>query len=233
MSNSPSFLPLLLVLGACGSQEQPRPSAVQPTALAPDQAQALRASPPAESDLPPLDSGTWPLACGATLELEPAGGLRLVEPEGTRPLGGQAVGLPALSADHSRLAFAHAPKLRPETVVSVLSCDGDRWGEPRTLAEGPGSPDRVAISPDGAWVAWFSGASGVASLWAAPFDASPGDAHQYTNASIDKALGSPGTAPPGFVPPPHQGPPTLEPLEGDRYRVSWSSPDGEQGVVLP
>jgi hypothetical protein len=225
-----SLLPLLL-LGACTVTEQPREQPLSASemaaALAGTQPQTL----PPETDLPPQAAGSWSLACGAALELEPGGALQILEPAGLRALGGQAVGEPALSDDHRRVAWSHAPQARPETVVSVMSCDGDRWGEPRTLVEGPGSPDRVAISPDGAWVVWVSGASGVASLWAAPFEG--GDAAQLTNTGVDRASAAPGSPPPGFVPVPHRGPPVIEALPEGGHRATWQAPEGLHSVGLP
>ncbi len=233
MNHRPAtVLPALFLCVACGSPEPtPVPAELQPTALSAEQAQALRQAPPPESDLPPMAAGSWSLACGAALELEPSGPLQLLEPAGLRPLGGQAVGEPALDTAHRRVAWSQAPKARPDTVVSVVACEGDRWGEPRTLVGGPGSPDRVAISPDGAWVVWVSGASGVASLWAAPFDG--GDARQLSNRGVAREAASPGAPPAGFVAPPHQGPPVIEPGQAGGYRVSWQAPDGEHSVELP
>jgi len=112
-----------------------------------------------------------------------------------------------------------------------MACEGDRWGEPRTLVQGHGSPDRVAISPDGAWVAWVSGASGVAALWAAP--STGGDPVQLTSVGADRKTASPGEPPAGFVAVPHQGPPIIEHADGGGYRVQWQAPDGEHSVELP
>jgi hypothetical protein len=228
MPNMEARLPLLaLLLCACSEP----PVSAEPVAGSPAGVQALREAPPAESDLPPMKQGSWSLACGAALELEPGGPLQLLEREGLRALGGQAVGTPAISADRARLAWSQAPQARPETVVSALSCEGGRWGEPRSLVEGPGAPDRVAISPDGAWVVWVSGASGVASLWAAPF--AGGEAQQLTNLGVERSLAAPGQPPPGFVAPPHMGPPVIEVLGEGRYRVQWQAPDGEHALELP
>jgi hypothetical protein len=87
----------------------------------------------------------------------------------------------------------------------------------------------VAISPDGAWVVWVSGASGLASLWAAPFDG--GEPRQLTNEGVVPAGATPGHPPAGFVAPPHQGPPTVERLDDGRYRAAWQAPDGEHSAV--
>ncbi len=222
----------LLLCAGCGAEQPQQPAAPQPTTLPAEATQALADALPPESDLPPMNAGTWSLACGAALELEAAGPLQLLERAGLRPLGGQAMGAPALDEAHRRIAWSHAPVARPETVVSVTSCDGDSgWGEPRTIVEGAGSPDRVAISPDGAWVVWVSGASGVAALWAAPFGG--GDPVQLTSRGVDRSQASPGSPPTGFVAPPHQGPPTVVLGDDGTYRAVWQTPDGEHSVELP
>jgi hypothetical protein len=223
----PSALFLLL---ACSPDPEPT-LVVNPTPIRQQTLHALGQDPPPESDLPPLAAGSWSLACGAALDLQASGPLEILERGGLRTLGGQAVGTPAVDKARTRFAWAHAPQARPETVVSVMRCEGRAWGEPRTLVEGPGSPDRVAISPDGAWVVWVSGVSGVASLWAAPFEG--GDPIQLTSADIDAAQASPGSPPPGFLAPPHKAPPSIELLETGRYRVSWLAPDGEHSLELP
>ncbi len=227
-------LPITLALLAAGcTTPEPAPTTPEPTAAelqAPEEVRALAADPPPESDLPPTKEGTWSLACGAALELEPAGALQILERDGLRPLGGQAVGTPAISADRRRIVWAHAPVARPETVLSVLACDETRWSEPRTLIEGPGAADRVAISPDGAWVFWFSGASGLPSLWASPFE--HGAPKQMTNADLAHEPGS-GAPPEGFVPPPHRGPPVVETIADGGYRITWQAPDGLHSVELP
>jgi hypothetical protein len=178
-----------------------------------------------------MDEGRWPLACGGTLILEPGGQLMLLTHLGLRPLEGEAVGLPAIAADGRRFAWSRAPKLRPETEIAALACEEGRWGQPRSLVAGPGSPDRPAISPDGAWVIWCSGASGIASLWAAPFEG--GQPRQLTNAGLDQAGAAPGQPPAGFVAPPHQAAPQVAVLDGGRYRATWTAPDGEHAVELP
>lgn len=231
-------IPLLLLLAtllpACvsdapqqaGLQAEPKASPNLPV----DQARALRDAPPPESDLPPTREGKWSLACGAGLELQPGGALTLYTRAGTRKVGGEVVGEPAVADNAQRFVFAHAPVARPETVVATMSCLDGAWGEPVTLAEGEGAPDRVGISHDGTWVVWFSGASGLPSLWAAPFEG--GDARQMTNVGIEASGASPGQPPAGFVPPPQRGAPSVEALEGGGYLVSWDSPDGPQRAEL-
>ena len=230
MSHPRLLLPILL-LAACTIAEPPRDQPLSSSDMEVVLADAGPAALPPETDLGPQAAGAWSLACGAALELEPGGALQILEPAGLRPLGGQAVGAPAISEDRARVAWSHAPQARPETVVSVLSCDDGAWGEPRTLVEGPGSPDRVAISPDGAWVVWVTGASGFAALWAAPFVG--GDATQLTSVGVDKASATPGNPPAGFIPVPHRGPPVLEALTDGGYEVTWQTPEGLHSVELP
>ncbi len=228
------LLPTLLLV-ACSGEVSPEPgldasSKVSP-GVTPDQARALREAPPPESDLPPTRDGTWSLACGAAMQLEPGGTLTLFTRDGARRIGGEVVGDPAVAGDAMRFAFGHAPVARPETVVATMACVDGAWGEPATLVEGPGSPDRVAISSDGAMVVWFSGASGLTSLWAVPFEG--GDAQQLTNLGVTRDDAPSGQPPQGFVPPPHRGAPSIEALDDGHYRVIWDSPNGEQAVELP
>jgi hypothetical protein len=214
------FLPL--VLAAC---ERPAPVAAEPPAL-------VRPDPlPPETDLPPLEEGEWTLACGATLRLVPGGRLSLEDAAGARLLGKEVVGLPALSADGRRVVFAHAPIARPETVISAVTCEGDAFGEVRLLVEGPGSPDRPTLSPDGRVVAWFSGATGIASLWTRPFEG--GRPEQRTNVGLERFPRRPGRAPEGFVPPPRADAARFEALPSGGMRLVWEAAEGPQRLDLP
>ncbi|MFH1466193.1 MAG: hypothetical protein ABIO70_17540 [Pseudomonadota bacterium] len=229
---APMLLFSLLALAACAPQpEAPTVGQVAPAAAEADTLRALRASPPPEADLPPTDEGHWSLACGAALTLEPGGQLQLFTREGVRPLEGVTVGEPAVSADGKRLAWSRAPSQPPETEIAVLACEGGAWAAPCRLAGGPGSPDRVAITPDGAWVLWFSSAGGVPALWAAPF--AGGDPKQITNRGVTREGAAPGQPPAGFVPPPHMGAPRVEALGDGRYLARWEAPDGPHTAELP
>ena len=103
-----TILSIAVLCGACGGPEQPVP-AVQPAVLSPEQVQEPIEALPPETDLPPMAAGTWSLACGAALELVASGPLQLVEPAGLRPLGGQAVGEPAVDQARERVAWSQAP----------------------------------------------------------------------------------------------------------------------------
>jgi hypothetical protein len=217
----------LLALAACAPAPGPAPAEVVPVAAEADAPHAL----PAESDLPPSDAGRWSLACGATLTLATGGVLALQTQGDPETLPGVAVGLPAISTDGARVAWSRAPRQPPETEIAVMTCEGGTWGAPRTLARGPGSPDRAAITPDGAWVLWFSSVSGVPALWTAPF--AGGEPKQITNRGVTREGASPGHPPTGFLPPPHRGTVSVEALDGGRYRARWEGPDGEHAAELP
>ena len=233
---------LALILVACPPPPPRAPplaarapaTALQPPAELPaltrERALALRTAPPPESDLPPLAEGDWSLDCGAALELEPGGKLVLYERTGPRRLGGEVVGLPAIDARARRLVFSHAPQARPETEIAAVACSDGAWGEPRSLAPGPGSPDRPAISPDGEQVVWVSGASGLPSLWTVAFTG--GELRQISNQGLERAT-QPGQPPAGFIAPPEQGPARVDPMGQGSYRVSWQGADGEHSVELP
>jgi hypothetical protein len=220
----------LLALDGCAPEPSP-PGAQEARGPATAEPASLPTALPPETDLPPTATGRWSLACGAALDLAPGGRLELFSRAGLRRLGGEVVGRPAVSADGRRIAFSHAPEVRPETEIAIVACEDGTWGEVAPLARGPGSPDRVAISPDGAWVAWFSGASGLPSLWVAPFYG--GDALQVTNAGVRLEGAAPGQPPAGFVPPPHLDPPAIEALGQGRYRARWLAPDGEHASEWP
>jgi hypothetical protein len=133
----------------------------------------------------------------------------------------ELVGLPALSADGARWALS---RKGPGPGLSVIDrVELSPAGLEQTTLVTEGAPDRVAISADGAWVAWVSGATGIASVWAMPFAGGP--ATQLTNRDLVRVIGE---EPVGFVPPPHTAP--LQ-IEGDSVR--WTSPAGAHEVPLP
>ncbi len=84
-------------------------------------------------------------------------------------------------------------------VYRVFVADGLVLAEPRLTR---GRPERFALAPDGAELAFVSGASGLASLWSLP--TAGGEPRQLTNVGLRP---TPGAAPAGFVPPPDRGPP--------------------------
>ena len=174
---------------------------------------------------PALDGdfdGAWPLARGARL-VQVGGALSLEWGDDARPLADEMVGAPAISADGTRLAFAHRGPTQTDAVSVLDRVELTDRGPVTQRMVSTGAPDRVAISPDGAWVVYVHNATGLASLWAAPFDG--GAPVQLTNAGLQR---TPGEAPLGFVAPPVDGPPEVSADE-----VWWTSPDGEHAAVLP
>lgn len=87
----------------------------------------------------------------------------------------------------------------------------------------PGAEELEVVSPDGAWVAFVSGTTGWASVWAVAMPV-PGEPLptplQITNVGIEKLPRTPGVAPVGFVPVPDSA-------NGLRWRddrtLSWTS----------
>jgi len=85
-----------------------------------------------------------------------------------------------------------------------------------------GTPDRVALSPDGTVVAMVAAVHGLPAVWVMGFDGR--DPRQLTNVGLHEYL--PGE-PPGFVPPPDLGPLAFDgddvvwTAAGEPYRVAW------------
>lgn len=117
-----------------------------------------------------------------------------------------------------RLVIAERVDGGPET--RLLACEPPA---PCVEITDQGSPDRAAISPGGELVAWVSSASGLPSVYVAPFKGGP--ATQLTNVGLSL---TPGVPPRGFVEPPHDGPLTFH--DGE---LRWDSPEGPQQVQLP
>jgi hypothetical protein len=220
-------LPLLLAAAACAPEPPPGP----------------------ETDVQPHRDEEWAVASGgrlvlsgATLTFEAGEEAEASEASGAgedaeaagaasgRPgenvprvtiLAEELVGEPAIAADGARWALS---RKGPGPGLSVL--DGVELGVEglqQTTLITEGAPDRVAISADGQWLAWVSGATGIASVWAMPFAGGP--AVQLTNRDLVRV---PGVEPVGFVPPPHLGPLLIE----DDV-VRWTSPAGPHEVPLP
>ncbi|MCB9763703.1 MAG: hypothetical protein H6739_28295 [Alphaproteobacteria bacterium] len=169
-----------------------------------------------ETDLPVVHHGVWSVA-DATLRQSDAG-LTLERDGGARLLAVDMVGVPAIAGD--RVAFAHRDGAAEVSALDVLSVSEP---EGRRRIVDRGSADRVGLSEDGAWVVWVWGVTGIASVWAAPFEG--GDPVQLTNVGLKP---TPGQAPAGFVAPPHRGPLTV--VDGE---VRWTAPDGPHAVALP
>lgn len=73
-------------------------------------------------------------------------------------------------------------------------------GVPRLLTDWPGYEDRPVFSPDGTQLAFFSGRTGLASLYL--LDLATGEISQRTNVGLESAPRRHGRPPDGFVPPP-------------------------------
>lgn len=142
------------------------------------------------------------LALGA-LRLE---GQTLLDPAGAVLLEG-VVEAPVRHGERV-CAAAEGPDARGALACFVGAAPGLRL-------EG-GRPDRLALSPDGAWLAWFASPQGVPALHLAPTDGSA------PPRLLTPAQARPGGGrPEGFVPPPHRGAPWFD---GDLLR--WESPEG-------
>jgi hypothetical protein len=163
----------------------------------------------------------WAVARGQLVSLH--GALDRRGPAGTVHIADELVGAPAVSADGRRVALAHrgaGPGLSVLELVEV-SADG---GLVRRVLVADGGPDRVAISPSGEQVAWVdAGPEGFASVFSLAIDG--GARVQLTNVGVVR---TPGRAPEGFVPPPHDAPPRFE-----GGALAWRSEAGEHSVVLP
>jgi hypothetical protein len=177
---------------------------------------------PPEVSVRPERSGEWELAADARLVLAADGRLELRRPDDAITLAEETLELPAISADGARVAFAFRKPREVGTAVAVAAFEDGEWTGPRVLVA-RGTPDRVAISPDGRRVAYVAAAGGIAAVWIAPFDG--GEPVQLTNLGVRED--GPGE-PEGFVPVPHREPPRFA---GDR--LVWESADGEHQVVLP
>ena len=126
-------------------------------------------------------------------------------------------------ANGATLHRVDAAGTRAEVVVTATGTA--LWltqGDERWLHSDRGAPDRVALSTDGAHVAWFASHDGLPTLFVSP--ARPGaEPRQLTHHQVGSAKGGP---PPGFVPPPvHEG--ELR-FDGDGLR--WPSPRGPQAI---
>lgn len=89
-----------------------------------------------------------------------------------------------------------------------------------------GNPDRVTLSPDGAWVAYVAGTTGIASVWLV--EAREGGVpRQLTNVGLEDRPREPGKPPEGWVAPPHED----GSLRFDGELVRWDAPDGPHQVA--
>ena len=178
---------------------------------------------PPEVSVRPASSGRWALAGGATLLLARDGALRITGPGVELTLAADTLALPAIGRDGRRVAFALRRADGFATAVATARFADGSWRGPRVIVDGPGTPDRVALSADGSRIAYVDAADGVAALWIVPFDG--GAATQLTN----RALVRDGPGPPvGFVPVPDRAPPRFA---GDR--LTWTAGGRRYSEVLP
>lgn len=173
----------------------------------------------ARDHLVPQQTARWE-AAGRVVELQ-AG--RLVE--GDEVLADDVIGAPAFDASGRRMAVAVLADA-PYTAVVVRERTRSGWGPARVLVGGDadaGSPDRVAISPDGQTVAFVRSSRGLPAVWVVPFTG--GAPRQLTNVELARAPGGP---PKGYLPPPH-----LQPPRFSGRALEWDSEAGPQRVWLP
>ncbi len=99
------------------------------------------------------------------------------------------------------------------------------------LTDLPGAEDGEARSPDGRWVAFVGGATGIASVWVVevPNNGSPAEPIQLTNVGLQDAPRRPGSPPDGFVPPPDRAPLRWK----DTRTVAWTAAGVEYTAELP
>ena len=132
---------------------------------------------------------------------------------------------PSVSADGRRFVLPHRPDGAFCSVLDAWALVDGRWTGPRRV-ESEGCPDRAVLDGAGRRIVFASGRTGIAALYLADFDG--GEARQLTNVGLETAPLTPGSPPPGFIAPPHLGPPTFD---GDF--LHWLSPDGPQRIRLP
>jgi hypothetical protein len=122
---------------------------------------------------------------------------------------------------------AHAV-IDPDRDVYLRLPDGTRI----QVSDLPGPEDGEAVSPDGQWVAFLGGATGIASVYAAPIPRpgeKPRPALQLTNVGLERQPKTPGRMPEGFVPPPDKGPLYW----ADARTVAWTAAGIEYRAELP
>jgi hypothetical protein len=121
---------------------------------------------------------------------------------------------------------AHAT-LDPERDLHIATAEGASV----KITDLPGAEDAEARSPDGRWVAFVAGATGIASVWAVEIsEAGPvGEPVQLTNVGLESVFRRPGEPPAGFVPPPDRA--SLR-WKDDRTIV-WTAAGVEHTVERP
>lgn len=118
--------------------------------------------------------------------------------------------------------------LEPERDV-VLPIDGALV----QITSLPGAEELEVVSPDGRWVAFVSGTTGIASVWTVrmPSAADPKPTPvQLTNVGLESIERAPGQPPAGFVPVPE----TAKGLRWlDAHTIGWSAGGRTYSVEAP
>jgi len=212
---NPILLVFLLLLG-CAADPAPQPGP-EPVAAA-DAVVAERSAIPDRR-------GSVEVAQNCTLWWA-AERMELACQERVPAVASHLVGVPAVNADGTRVAWSHRPDDGDTTRIEVVEVVDGRWSRERVLVDGPGRPDRVALDPAGTRVAYVGNDGGIAALFVVPF--AGGEPVQLTNLGLGALPREPGQPPPGFVPVPHRAPPVFD---GDTLR--WEAEDGPHAVELP
>jgi hypothetical protein len=215
------FVPWLLLV-ACGGTtpaddlRRPAPPVAPSEESTPGSASS---APLPESDLGPEQQppGAWTLPDG-TAAARDAKGLHL----GGGLVVPSALGTPSWSADGALVITAARGGLHGQ----LIAC---RRGEGWTcapLVDGPGTPDRPAVSPDGARVAfaWAGPRGGWAGLWVMPTAGGPARRLTNTDVKLEK------DGPTGFTALPDEG--TLR-WDGPGLRWTAQGVDGALAEVQP
>lgn len=197
------MLPLLLAcLAAPPAPSSPAPSSPAPATADEVVSPARMAARAGQEPAPgsgPMDG--WP----PRRTRSPSGRYEVQVDEARRlRLGGRTLDEPVdprvrFSADEAWLYFARDAGLGETELWRIALPDGS----PEPVVQWPGSADRPSPSPDGRWLAFVSGRTGIAALWRVPLDGPlpvPLErGEQLTNHETRRAPGQP---PPGFLPPP-------------------------------
>jgi hypothetical protein len=208
-----------LIAALVGCAEAPSAPELETSAGSP-QRQEVALVPESDAVRPAWFEGELRLADGAVLtvadhvlELDTGEGPRQVVP-------GELTGPPSISADRTRVAFAHSPGEDPNSALVVLRKKGAAWVDHTVLDEG-GAIDRVALHPDGSRVAfvWAGPSGGVSAIWT--LDLPDGAPVRRTN----KAPFTPGRPPADFLPLPLGAP------EWQGELLRWTSPEGSTHQV--
>lgn len=177
-----------------------------------------------EIDLSAVRAVSEPIACGSLLTTDDRGALWVSNGARRTVLSARLVEPAIVGSNGAIIAWTDDSVTPGATALRVARCDaGGSWSEPRALVDDGTTPNRLAISPDGARIAYVATAGGIASVWIV--EVATARATQLTNVDLVR---SPGAAPAGFVPVPHRTPPRFE---GDV--LTWTSPDGDHEVRLP